>query len=47
MPITECDDYGVDAKETWMYGDWFYSTDYAIFVHEVKAIERSPPDNLT
>ena len=42
-----CDDYGVDADETWMYGDWFYATDYAIFGHEVKATERSPPDNLT
>ena len=30
-----------------MYGDWFYTTDYAIFGHEVKAEERSPPDNLT
>ena len=37
-----CDDY-----ETWMHGDWFYTTDYAIFGHEVKATERSPPDNLT
>ena len=35
-----CDDYGVDADETWMYRDWFYTT-------EVKATERSPPDNLT
>ena len=42
-----CDDYGVDANETWMHGDWFYTTDYAIFGHEVKATERSPPDNLT
>ena len=42
-----CDDYGVDANESWMYGDWFYTTDYAIFGHEVKATERSPPDNLT
>ena len=41
------DDHGVDANETWMHGDWFYTTDYAIFGHEVKAIERSPPDNLT
>ena len=41
-----CDDYGVDPSETWMYGDWFYTTDYAIFGHEVKATERSPPDNL-
>ena len=29
-----------------MYGDWFYMTDYAIFGQEVKATERSPPDNL-
>ena len=41
------DDHGVDANETWMHGDWFYTTDYAIFGHEIKAIERSPPDNLT
>ena len=30
-----------------MYGDWFCTTDYAIFGNEVKATERSPPDNLT
>ena len=42
-----CDDYGVDPSETWMYGDWFYTTDYANFGHEVKATERYPPDNLT
>ena len=42
-----CDDYGVDAHETWMHGNWFYATDYCIFGHEVKTTERSPPDNLT
>ena len=42
-----CDDYGVRADETWMYGYWFYKTDYVIFGHEVKATERSLPDNLT
>ena len=42
-----CDDYGVDADETWIYGDWLYTTDYGIFGHEVKATERYPPDNLT
>ena len=42
-----CDGYGVDANETWMYGDWFYTTGYGIFGHEVKATKRSPPDNLT
>ena len=30
-----------------MHGDWLYTTDYGIFGHEVKATERSPPDNLT
>ena len=29
-----CDDYGVDADETWIYGNWFYTTDYDIFGHE-------------
>ena len=42
-----CDGYGVDADEPWMHGDCFYKTDYGIFRHEVKATERSPPDNLT
>ena len=27
-----CDDYGVDANETWMRGDWFYTTDYVLLV---------------
>ena len=30
-----------------MYGDWFYTTHYAIFTSELKATKRSPPDNLT
>ena len=42
-----CDDYGVNPDETWMYGDWFYTTNYGISGHEVKVTERSPPDNLT
>ena len=41
-----CDDYGVDATDSWMNGDWFYATRYGIFGHEVKATKRSPPDNL-
>ena len=41
-----CDNYGVDPNETWMHGDWFYTTGYDIFGHEVKATKRSPPDNL-
>ena len=30
-----------------MHGDWFYTTDYSIFGHEVNSREGSPPDNLT
>ena len=30
-----------------MDGNWFYTTGYGIFGHEVKATKRSPPDNLT
>ena len=44
---SNCDDYVVDADETWMHGDWFYTTGYGIFDHEVKGTKRSPPDNLT
>ena len=42
-----CDDYGVDSTDIWMYGDWFYTTEYAVFGHNVKATERSPSDDLT
>ena len=42
-----CDAYGLEPTETWMYGGWFYTTDYDVFGHEVKATEMSPPDNLT
>ena len=42
-----CDGYGVDADETWIYGNWFYTTGYGIFGNEVKATKRSPPNNLT
>ena len=42
-----CDDYGVDVDETLMHGDWFYTTGYGIFGHEVKATKMSRPDNLT
>ena len=42
-----CDGYGVNAYETWMFGGCFYTTNYAIFGHKVKATERFPPDNLS
>ena len=27
-----CDGYGVNAYETWMFGDWFYTTNYALVI---------------
>ena len=33
--------------ETWMNGNWFYTTNCGIFGNGGKATERSPPDNLT
>ena len=36
-----CDDYGVDANETWMHGNWFYTTDYAIFDHQTTLLDGS------
>ena len=41
------DQYEVNQDKAWMYGEWFYTTDYSICGHEVKATKRSPPDNLT
>ena len=40
-------DYGVNADETWMHGDWFYATKYGIFGDIGNVTKRSPPDNLT
>ena len=42
-----CDDYSIDPTKTWVYGDWFYTTDYSIFGLKVRVTERSLPDNLT
>ena len=42
-----CNDYGVNADETWMYGDWFCTANYDVFGNGGKTTERSPPDNLT
>ena len=35
-----CDDHGVNADETWMHGDWFYTTGYGIFGHEVEGKQK-------
>ena len=36
-----CNDYDVNANETWVHGDWFYTIG-----NRGKATKRSPPDNL-
>ena len=42
-----CDDYGVNADETWVNGYWFCTTKYGVFGDGGKATERSSPDNRT
>ena len=37
-----CNDYGVNPNETWMHGDWFYMTSYAIFTTGSKAKKGLP-----
>ena len=32
-----CDDYVVIADETWMHGNWFYTTKHGIFGYGRKA----------
>ena len=44
---TICDEYGIDANQTWMDGDGFYTTGDANFGDEVNATKSSPPDNPT
>ena len=41
-----CDNYGVNADEIWMNGDWFYSKTCSIFGGSGKATRRSPTGNL-
>ena len=41
-----CDEYGVDPTERWMYGDWFYTTSYAIFTTRLKSTKRSPTNDV-
>ena len=40
-------EYVVNAGETWLHGDWFYTTACGTFGHEVKSTGRSPLENLT
>ena len=42
-----CDNYGVNADEIWMNGDWFYSTACSVLVVVERLHKRSPTVNLT
>ena len=41
-----CNDYGINADETWLHGNWFYTMSYAVFISELKARKRAPPDDF-
>ena len=42
-----CDDYGVNADETWINGDQFHTTKYGFYGDGKKATKRYSPDNPT
>ena len=43
-----CEEYGVDPLEVWLFGDWFYTEEWAVFCcNEGKRTKVAPPKNLT
>ena len=43
-----CDEYGVDPLEVWLFGDWFYTEEWAVFCcNGGKPTKVAPPKNLT
>ena len=42
-----CDDYGINADETWMNRDYFYTTKNSVLCDWGKSVEKSPTENLT
>lgn len=44
---SNCDDYGVNGDEIWMYGYWLYTAEYSNFANGEKDTQKSPSDNLT
>ena len=43
-----CDEYGVDPLEVWLFGDWFYTEEWAVFCYNGgKRTKVAPPKNLT
>ena len=43
-----CDEYGVDPLKVWLFGDWFYTEEWAVFCcNGGKRTKVAPPKNLT
>ena len=43
-----CDEYGVDPSEVWLFGDWYYTEEWAVFCcNGGKRTKVAPPKNLT
>ena len=42
-----CDKYDVDLTEAWMYGDWFYTTSYAILTTESKGFTKKGVEKIS
>ena len=43
-----CDEYGVDPLEVWLFGDWYYTEEWAVFCcNGGKRTKVAPPENLT
>ena len=43
-----CDEYGVDPLEVWLFWDWYYTEECAVFCcNGGKRTKVAPPKNLT
>ena len=43
-----CDEYGVDPLGVWLFGDWYYAEEWAVFCcNGGKRTKVAPPKNLT
>ena len=43
-----CEEYGVDPLEVWLFGDWYYTEEWAVFCcNGGKRTKVAPPKNLT
>ena len=43
-----CDEYGVDPLEVWLFEDWYYTEEWAVFCcNGGKRTKVAPPENLT